>query len=274
MSPDGSPGALTPLADAVDEEEFGGKGAQLAAALRAGLPVPGGHALGWEVVEAAACGRRDLRPEYAELAVGPWAVRSSAIGEDSSAASFAGAHLSVLGVVGAAELADAVRRVHASAGTDGALAYREHRGVQQGARMAVVLQEMVAADVAGVLFTRNPVTGVRERVIEASWGLGEVVVSGAVTPDNYRVSDDGEVLSVTPGDKDVALRLRADGAVEEQEVASALVRARCLDDDRLRTLHRLAVACDAAFGARDHDVEFAFVGPRVFLLQRRPITHG
>lgn len=265
---------LTALAEAADEQAFGGKGAQLAAALRAGLPVPDGFALAWAVVDAAATGEADLGPALSGLAPGPWAVRSSAVGEDSAAASFAGAHLSVLGVVGAAALADAVRRVHDSARDATALSYREQHGLGAGCRMAVVVQQMVAADAAGVLFTRHPVTGARERVIEASWGLGEMVVSGQVTPDNYRLSCAGDLLQCTPGEKDVALRLRPDGRVEEQEVAAGLVAARCLDDVQLRALHDLAAACDVAFGSPDHDIEFAFADRRLHLLQRRPITHG
>jgi pyruvate,water dikinase len=267
------PDTLTPLAAAADEAVFGGKAAQLAAALDAGLPVPDGFALGWESVRTVAAGS-DLSPLLAGVAPGPWAVRSSAIGEDSAGASFAGTHLSVLGVVGGAAVLDAVRRVHDSAHDPAAIAYREQHGLDPAPRMAVVLQEMVAADVAGVLFTRHPVTGARERLIEASWGLGEVVVSGQVTPDQYRLSADGVRLEHTPGEKDVALRLGPDGRVEEQPVAPDLVEAPCLDDRRLEALHRLASACDAVFAVEDHDIEFAFAGERLFLLQRRPITHG
>jgi pyruvate,water dikinase len=209
-----------------------------------------------------------------EVAPGPWAVRSSAIGEDSAGASFAGTHLSVLGVVGTAAVRDAVRRVHDSAHEPSAVAYREQHGLDPAPRMAVVLQEMVASEVAGVLFTRNPVTGAQERLIEASWGLGEIVVSGEVTPDQYRLSPDGIPLERTTGEKDIALRLGADGRVEKQEVPPELVGAPCLDDERLAALHALAAACDSAFGVEDHDIEFAFAGERLFLLQRRPITHG
>ncbi|HWJ10263.1 MAG TPA: PEP/pyruvate-binding domain-containing protein [Nocardioides sp.] len=266
--------ALTPLALAGDEGEFGGKAAQLSAALCAGLPVPGGFAVRWTAVEAVAAGRLDIAPELAGLERGPWAVRSSAIGEDSDGASFAGAHLSVLGVVGAPALEDAVRRVHASARDEAAIAYREHSGLDVVARMAVVVQEMVAADVAGVLFTRHPVTGERERVIEASWGLGEMVVSGQVTPDNYRVSSEGVLVDYAVGEKDIALRLLPDGSVEEYDVAAGLVEARCLDDQQLAALHHLAAACDLAYGSSAHDIEFAFAGPHLHLLQRRPITHA
>jgi pyruvate,water dikinase len=201
-------------------------------------------------------------------------VRSSAIGEDSTAASFAGTHVSVLGVVGAAAVEDAVRRVHDSALESAAIGYRERHGLDPAPRMAVVLQEMVASEVAGVLFTRHPVTGARERLVEASWGLGEVVVSGQVTPDQYRLSPGGDLLACSTGDKDIELRLRADGRIEEQEVRPDLVEARCLDESQLDALHRLASACDDVFGTTDHDIEFAFAGGRLFLLQRRPITHG
>lgn len=268
---------LTPLVAAVDPERYGGKAAQLATALAQGLPVPGGWALDWEAARATAAG--DPAAESAVRAVagggdGPWAVRSSAIGEDSEGASFAGAHTTVLGVVGEDGILDGVRRVHASASDPGALGYRAHLGIDQLARMGVVVQAMVAADVAGVLFTRNPLTGAAERVIEASWGLGESVVSGAVTPDQWRLDPTGRLLDHVPGEKDVALRLRADGGVEEESVVGDRVTAPCLSAEQLGALHQLALACDRAYASTDHDIEFAIAGGRVHLLQRRPITGG
>jgi pyruvate, water dikinase len=129
--------------------------------------------------------------------------------------------------------------------------------------------------VAGVLFTRNPVTGATERVIEASWGLGETVVSGLVSPDQYRLApDDGRLLARWAGEKDVALWLQADGTVMEAPVAADLVKAWCLAEEQLRHLHRLAGHCDEVFGTTEHDIEFAFADDRLHLLQRRPITHG
>lgn len=274
MSLGPQPDVPAPLETAVDEATFGGKAAQLAAALVAGLPVPGGFALGWETVRAMVLGELDAVPVLAGLALGPWAVRSSAIGEDSAGASFAGTHLSVLGVVGTSAVRYAVHRVHESAHDPSAIAYRQQHGLDPAPRMAVVLQEMVASDVAGVLFTRHPVTGAQERLIEASWGLGEVVVSGQVTPDQFRMSPDGAPIDCTTGEKDIALRLGPDGRVEEHDVHPDLVEAPCLDSHQLQALHRLASACDAVFGVPDHDIEFAFAGDRLFLLQRRPITHG
>ncbi len=267
---------LTPLAAAVDADGFGGKAAQLAAALSAGLPVPGGYALDWESVQAAVDGDPRICDALSGGVLGerPWAVRSSAIGEDSAAASFAGTHASVLGLVGPTSVLAALRTVHDSGSALGARAYREQHGLDTAPRMAVVLQEMVASEVAGVLFTRNPVTGMAERLIEASWGLGEVVVSGQVTPDQYRLDSAGRLLEQTPGEKDLALWLGEDGAVTERVVEAPLVESLCLDDARLGELHRLAGECDRVFATEEHDIEFAFAASRLYLLQRRPITHG
>lgn len=270
---------LTPLSGAADADCFGGKAAQLAAARAAGLPVPDGWALGWPAVEALR--RGDTHGAEVEVALraavrgrGPVAVRSSAVGEDSSDASFAGAHLTVLGRVGGDAVVAAVRDVHASACQSGALAYRDRLGVAGPVRMAVVVQEMVAADVAGVLFTRNPVSGAAELVVEASWGLGEAVVAGLVTPDHVRADPDGTVLERVVGDKDVAMRLTPEGAVVETVVPPHLAALPCLGDGEVRALARLARTCDEVYAGTAHDIEFAFAAGRLHLLQRRPITHG
>ena len=267
---------ITPLAAATDQDSFGGKAAQLAIALGAGLPVPDGYALDWSAVRAVVGADRHAMRELDEVEhAGPWAVRSSAIGEDSAEASFAGTHLTVLGVVGLDALRGAITEVHDSGRDEGAAAYRRQHGLDPAPRMAVVLQPMVASEVAGVLFTRNPVTGASERVIEASWGLGETVVSGLVSPDQYRLGrDDGELLDRWAGEKDVALELRPDGTVEEVPVDPDRVDAWCLGPDELGDLHRLAVRCDDVYGTLEHDIEFAFADDRLHLLQRRPITHG
>ncbi|MDQ4009262.1 MAG: hypothetical protein M3228_00830 [Actinomycetota bacterium] len=263
------------LADATDPAAFGGKAVQLGAAIRAGLPVPAGFALSSDHVKATACGNPAALAELA-LCVGstPCAVRSSAIGEDSDAASFAGTHLSVLGVRGFRAVVQAVRKVHASGRDPGAHAYRARLGLERTCRMAVVVQELVDADVAGVLFTRNPITKAAERVIEASWGLGEAVVSGLVTPDQYRLAPTGRLLKLSVGEKDLQLRRSGCGGTEQVPVPPELISAPCLDDGELAALHALAAACDRVFDSPDHDIEFAFRGGAVFLLQRRPITSG
>ncbi len=269
---------ITPLADAIDEDVFGGKAVQLGAAIRNRLPVPTGYALSPDVVEAIA--RGDAAPiadlDRVNVELGLTAVRSSALDEDSLGASFAGAHLSVLAVSGLDAMTAAVRAVHGSGRDPGAQSYRAELGLPLTARMAVVIQAMIDAEMAGVLFTRNPVTGADERVIEASWGLGEAVVSGMVTPDSYRVARGGAVIERRLGEKDVAIRAvsspRAGDTTEEVPVHPDMVEAFCLEEAELAALDRLASECDRVYGSTEHDIEFAFRRGQLFLLQRRPIT--
>ncbi len=258
------------LIDASDPSIYGGKAVQLGTALRAGLPVPDGVALGWADVDAVAAGRASLDDVTLPS---PCSVRSSAVDEDSADASFAGAHLTVLGVVGCDAVRDAVAAVRASAYDPGALAYRGAMGLDASPRMAVVVQRLIDSDVAGVMFTRNPMTGADERVIEASWGLGEAVVAGLVTPDHWVLDAAGRTTTFIVGEKDIAIRRTASGTAEEP-VEAGLVEVPCLDDAQLTALHELAVTCDRVYGARGHDIEFAFAGGQLFLLQRRPITRG
>jgi pyruvate,water dikinase len=270
---------LAKLADAIDPETFGPKATQLGAALRAGLPVPDGLALSHELVSSICADARASDRFAAELAAGgiddtPRAVRSSAVGEDSAASSFAGVHLSLLGVRGALAIVAAVREVHASAREPGALSYRDQRGLDTPIRMAVIVQELVDADAAGVMFTRNPVTGARERVIEASWGLGESVVAGLVTPDRYVLDTDGRLTERGIGDKDLAIRRAETGGTFEESVTPEFAGLPCLGDAELAALHALALHCDVAFCSTEHDIEFAFRGDQLFLLQRRPITRA
>jgi len=261
------------LNGALDAGLFGGKAVQLGAALRAGLPVPPGYALSWRQVQAVvageAQGRSLLERVFATLR-GPLAVRSSAVGEDSADASFAGQHATKLGVHTLNELLDATAEVHASAFAPAALAYRERVGVAGAPRIAVVVQELIDAECAGVLFTRNPMTGLDERVIEASWGLGEAVVAGLVTPDRYRLTRDGRLLEESAGEKDLALRW-APGGVSERAVEPDLVFRPCLDAGLLASLNALAHRCEETFGTA-LDLEWAVVGQSVHLLQQRPIT--
>ena len=267
---------MTPLAQAEEEARFGGKAVQLGAALRAGLPAPGGFALDWKAVAAIVAGSADVIGELARtlpIARGV-AVRSSAIGEDSAAASFAGQHATVLGVRDEAGLRDAIARVHASGMTEAALAYRAKLEITAPSRMAVVIQPLVHADVAGVVFSRCPLSGEDVRVIEASWGLGEAVVAGMVTPDNFKVARGGKVLSRTNGEKDLAIRWNAAaGGTVEEEIEGDLVEALCLSDAQLGALDQLTARCEATFGGTQ-DLEFAFENDTLYLLQRRAITRG
>ncbi|NUT72371.1 PEP/pyruvate-binding domain-containing protein [Pseudarthrobacter sp. C4D7] len=217
----------------------------------------------------------ELASAYEGLGGGDTAVsvRSSATAEDLASASFAGQQDSYLNVRGADALARAVIDCWASLWTARAMAYRSREGVPPAqVRLAVVIQQMVAADSAGVMFTANPANGRRDQtVISAAWGLGEAVVSGQVTTDDLTVDTyTGKVITRQTADKEVMTVPVENGTAKEQ-VADARRRAPVLDD--------AAAAELAAFGRRaaEHsgapqDIEWARVGGTFFLLQSRPIT--
>jgi pyruvate,water dikinase len=266
------------LHDATAHDEHGGKAVALGHAVRAGLPVPHGVALSVAFVEAVVAGQADahgrLTALHRELGGGPVAVRSSAVGEDGAHASFAGQHATKLNITSASALAGAVREVWESGRTPAALAYRAQLGVAGAPRVAVIVQKLVRADVAGVMFTRDPVTGADERVIEASWGLGEAVVAGLVSPDRYRVDRAGRVLERAAGLKDLMIAPRADGGVEEVEVGDARANSHALADEQLAALHALALECERVFGGGGQDIEWAYAGGALHLLQCRPVTRS
>ena len=262
------------LGEARDESRFGGKAVSLGAALRAGLAVPPGVAMAHDLVDEVAEAREEaeaLCAEVFEMLAASLAVRSSAVGEDSSSASFAGQHLTRLNVSSYPDMLEAVRAVWASGRSAAALAYRRRLGLDAAPRVGVVVQALVVPTVAGVLFTRHPVTGADERVIEASWGLGEAVVSGLVSPDRFRLARGGRLLESELGDKDVEIIAEASGGTREREVEPERRESYCLKNDELAALDDLASRCEAFFEGPS-DIEFAFEGTRLFLLQRRAVT--
>src|SRR5205823_6304229 len=194
-----------------DVSLFGAKAVGLGDAARSGLPLPPGVALSGAVVEAVAGVDEQAITEVAKL-VGPLgsplAVRSSAVDEDGAEASFAGQHMTLLNVPGVDAVSEAIRDIWWSANSDSAITYRQRVGFFVRPSVGVVVQSLLDPESAGVMFTRNPMNGADERVIEASWGLGEAVVAGLVIPDNFRVSRSGEVLARTPGVKKIAIRTR------------------------------------------------------------------
>ena len=204
----------------------------------------------------------------------PVAVRSSATAEDLPFASFAGQQDTFLNVVGAEAVLDAVRRCWASLWTDRAVSYRATHGISPvTVALAVVVQEMVDAAVAGVLFTANPVTGRRhEAVIDASPGLGEAVVSGAVNPDHFVV--DGatrKILERRIGSKALVIRPLPGGGTTRIEQADG-VSAPCLSDHQLVVLELLGRRAEVHFRS-PQDLEWA-IGQdgTAWLTQSRPIT--
>jgi phosphohistidine swiveling domain-containing protein len=204
----------------------------------------------------------------------PVAVRSSATAEDLAYASFAGQQDTYLNVVGSVALLDAVRRCWASLWTDRAVSYRNANGIdQRSVALAVVVQRMIDAAAAGVMFTANPITGSRnEAVIDASPGLGEAVVSGAVNPDHFVVNSvDRRAVSRRLGDKRVMITSTPGGGTEHHELADQSSEA-CLDDSQVLRLVDLGQQVQRLYGA-PQDTEWALdsVG-RFWLTQARPIT--
>jgi pyruvate,water dikinase len=162
--------------------------------------------------------------------------------------------------------------VWASGRTDSARAYRQRLGIAGDPKVGIAVQRMVEPSAAGVLFSRDPLSGEDVRVIEAAWGLGEAVVAGLVTPDRFRVARSGTVIERTAGFKDLLIRRSAGGGTEQIALDNDRAEALCLDDTQLLALHRLAEQCEAIYGGAQ-DLEWAFAGVDLFLLQRRPITN-
>lgn len=234
------------LSDALDADVFGGKAAGLAACIGAGFRVPPGVALAAGSPEIGSLMEvlRDDGLDGERLA-----VRSSAIGEDSARASFAGQLLSVMDVDIDA-VPGTVTRVLESARSPQVRAYRRAHGIPGDASIGVVVQRLVASEVSGVLFTRDPLDGSDELVVEAARGPGELVVSGRVTPTGYRMPRDGKLRRR----RGVASRGRGP-----------------LSPPHLRELVALAARMDAVFPGGS-DVEWAIAAGELWVLQRRPIT--
>jgi pyruvate,water dikinase len=267
---------VVPLEKARDDAIFGSKAVGLGQAIRDGLPVPPGVALSGSIVEAVAAREQRAIKEVVKWVKplgGPLAVRSSAADEDGAAASFAGQHLTLLNVPSSAELSSALSEIWWSANSDSAITYRKRVGLFTRPSVGVVVQALLDPDSAGVMFTRNPVTGADERVIEASWGLGEAVVAGIVIPDHYRVDRSGQVLERKPGLKKVMVRSVPKGGTVAENVPPELVERLCLDDDQLRQLNLLAGRCEHVYGPA-RDVEWALAGGTLYLLQCRAITRA
>ncbi|GII88525.1 hypothetical protein Ssi03_65150 [Sphaerisporangium siamense] len=290
---------VIPLREAVPDT-CGGKASALGALLRAGLPVPDGFVVSFAAYLAAV---RDLdlgrfagepddggaarqtigtRPLDAavvdalgrvldELGDPPVAVRSSAAKEDTGQASAAGQHESFLAVHGPTEVAEAVRACWASLSSPRAVAYRAASGrddqPSDDLLMAVIVQRHLDAEVSGVMFTpAGPNDATR---IEASWGLGPSVVEGKVTPDAYRVSEDG---SVTRAVADKQKRLDRHGTrLVVRDVPIATRNQPTLDDETATRLAELGEQIAAVLGG-PQDIEWAIADGRTWVLQARPVT--
>ncbi|MEA2320139.1 MAG: pyruvate, water dikinase [Solirubrobacteraceae bacterium] len=289
-------------ADCLSVAEAGGKGASLARMTSLGLPVPPGFVIpagaladalpdGGALLRAAASESADRAqalvnaievPEalrdaiaraYAGLGDGvPVAVRSSACAEDSEEASFAGPQETYLHVTGADEVIARVRDCWASFFSERALFYRSEKGSMDDLGMAVVVQRMVQADVAGVLFTCDPVHKRSDRmIVEAVLGLGEGVVSGQLKPDHYVLKRDGRVRKAEVAVQPYAIVPAAGGGIEERSLSPDEGGAQKVDAEQLAQLARLGDDLEQRLGG-PQDVEWALQGGELFVLQARPVT--
>ncbi|WP_296783120.1 phosphoenolpyruvate synthase [uncultured Methanobrevibacter sp.] len=201
------------------------------------------------------------------------AIRSSATAEDLPEASFAGQQDTFLHVSGDDEVIEYIRKCWASLFEARAIFYREENDFEHSkVYIAVVVQKMANADKAGVMFTVNPSTGEEIALIEGSWGLGESVVSGDVTPDNYQVDKkDNEIINVTISDKKVMYTNDEAGTSVKVDVPEDKRKERVLSDDELIELTEMGKRVQAHYG-EPMDTEWAFEKDMLFLLQARPIT--
>jgi pyruvate,water dikinase len=211
--------------------------------------------------------RRYLQTEGITL----MAVRSSSPEEDLEGASFAGTYETVLGVT-EASLEEAIKTCFSSALDERVVAYKLERGFDPlDPEIAVVIQEQIASEVSGVAFSLNPVNNSYDQcVINANFGLGETVVDGAVTPDQWTVDKISKViLDKTSGNKTVAVYLKKDGGTESLTVESP--KTLCLNDDQALAVSELTTRVEAVYG-KPMDIEWAYAGEQLYLLQARPIT--
>jgi phosphohistidine swiveling domain-containing protein len=268
-------GELTPQ----QQPMAGGKGGALARLYQAGFPVPDGFVIlpeafeddeltqeTWEQVRQLLEEMRTLQPQIS------FAVRSSALGEDSLQASFAGEFESLLNRTTDEEIRQAIRSVYRSRFNERVKSYSAVKGIQAAHQVGVVVQQMAPAESSGVLFTANPVSGRRDQaVINAAWGLGETIVSGRVTPDTLTLDKEtGSVLERHTADKSVMAVAQGIGTIE-QPVPEERRKARVLSEDQAADLVRLGRQIEALIGM-PLDIEWVHSGKEFFIVQARPIT--
>ncbi len=217
--------------------------------------------------------RKEIRQALRKFKnVKAFSVRSSSTMEDLSGAAFAGQHDTFLNCVGEKDIADKIKQCFLSLWHDRAVAYRHKQGFDQHTTMAVVVQQMVRADTAGVGFSINPVSGnVQEILINANYGLGESVVSGESTVDQFIVSKkDGKIVQRAVAQKEEKIILLARGTKTVRLSGKEALKP-CLSDAQIKQVAHLNKQVEKHYGF-PQDIEWAFQGRKLFLLQARPIT--
>ena len=201
------------------------------------------------------------------------AVRSSAVDEDGADSSFAGQHETFLNIVGRDALVESVVRCWASARSERALAYRRQQGLTfDGAWLAVLVQQLIVADTSAVVFSANPVTGSRDEVlINASWGLGESIVGGTVTPDTFIVRKSDHAVTSRQVAEKQRMTVAVDDGTTEVDVPRFLRSQPAITDDQAIEMAQLTLTLEDTMGW-PVDVECAYQGDQLYLLQCRPVT--
>jgi phosphohistidine swiveling domain-containing protein len=210
----------------------------------------------------------------ADVSAVPVAVRSSATAEDLPTASFAGQQDTYLNVCGTGQLVACVRECWASLWTARAVTYRAQQGFDHHkVYLAVVVQAMIDSEISGIMFTANPITGNQEEaVINASWGLGEAIVSGLITPDTFAVrKSDGRILSRKIASKERTIEYAGKGGTVERATPAHLRSVSAVSDDQIAELTALGQQIETHYGA-PQDIEWAYAQGCLYVLQSRPIT--
>ncbi|WP_231571475.1 PEP/pyruvate-binding domain-containing protein [Gordoniibacillus kamchatkensis] len=279
---------MIPFTDARTEDEIGGKAKNLALLFQSRFPVPKGfvipaqtfeHAVqsdqdpyGWVFPEYM---RQEIEAAYKKYVQPPVVVRSSCSIEDLESASFAGQYETILNVH-FVNLLESIKRCWLSVYQGHAQSYLTQRGSAggQAPAMSVIVQEFVHADVAGVAFSKNPITGNDDEIIiNANFGLGEAVVSGLVTPDVFALSKQrNAIVARDLGDKDCKTILDRYGT-RIAETTSQEQSSFSLNDEQLHELRAMIMGIETLFGY-PVDVEFAYRHGKLHILQARNITNG
>lgn len=259
----------------------GGKAANLSRLARSNHRVPDGFCIPVTVMNKAH--PHDLREDITGAVAGLMAchrlsklvvaVRSSAVDEDSADASFAGQHETYLNITGPEAIVQAVAKCWESANSERALAYRRQQGLSaEQPQIAVLVQQLVAADTSAVIFSANPVTGSRQEImINASWGLGESIVGGTVTPDTFIVNKRDRAITTRMIADKQRMTVSVEGGTDEVDAPRFLRTIPSLNDEQVVEMAELAHNLEKTMGYAV-DVECAYAGGKLYLLQCRPVT--
>ncbi|MGH8949522.1 MAG: PEP/pyruvate-binding domain-containing protein [Acidimicrobiia bacterium] len=256
-------GVLEKVRDLARSFEVGAEGGRIAGEIQAiVLSSPPSE----ELADHISSAYQSLGPDV------PVAVRSSACAEDGESASFAGQQETFLNVIGSENVVDGVVRCWTSFFTERALFYRRSKGSLADLQMAVVVQQQIAADKSGVIFTTDPIRQRSDQmVIEAGYGLGEALVSGLITPDNYVARRDGRLKKARLGQQDQMTVRVAGGGTTTVRLDDEIAGSQVLDQNEISRLVEVGLQLEAAFGS-PQDIEWAFEADRLYVLQSRPIT--